>query len=101
MSENNSPTFPAISFAGSSPEHLTEEAKKAYRAIKAAIEAMEPPHGRDYSPEGYARARKEYEGRITQMKLIQQFYEATARSIHKQQQARRGNQIVSDDEGEE
>lgn len=96
MSENKSPTFPTISFAGSAAANLVGDAKKAYLAIKLAIEAMEPPHGRDYSPEGYARARKEYEERITQMKLIQSFYSATAKSIQQQEKAR-GRKPVSED----
>jgi hypothetical protein len=72
--------FPTIHLNGTSADDLFKQYADAAGAIRAAIQALPVPHGRDYYVQGndaYPRARSEHEARVAMLRTL----EADIRSI--------------------
>ena len=88
------PTAPVINLNGSSAEHLVEEYKTAYQAVRAAYEALRhvTVHGRDFqtAPEGtYEKARAEQVARLEKLRQVEDDLASLACDVQEQLDARK------------
>jgi len=69
---------------GDTPETLLANAKAAYRAINATLDAMVGPHGRNYADNAsYQLARDDYDKRVEALCDMRDFYTNEAKHIYK------------------
>ncbi len=86
-------TFPTVHLNGTSVDALITENMAAYKAVRAAVEALAQayPNGRDFYPQGHSAivaAMKEHDSRRNRLASVLEELEAICENIVDQRDAR-------------